>query len=96
MITRIFRVQIKPELKHQFEAKFADISVQAVTAAKGCSRVAIGKPTKWSPNEYVMITDWQDEQALINFAGTDWNRAVIPPGMEQYVESCSLHHYQNW
>ena len=96
MITRIFRVQIYPDLRDEFEAKFADISVKAVQAIKGFNRVSIGKPTKFSPNEYVMISEWKDEQALINFAGSDWNRAVIPQGMEKFVASCSVHHYQNW
>jgi len=27
------------------------------------------KPAKWAPNEYAMISEWQNEAALISFVG---------------------------
>lgn len=96
MITRIFRVAIHPELREEFEAKFAEISVKAVKDCAGHISVSIGKPTKWSLNEYVMISEWKDESALANFAGESWNKAVIPPGMEKYLVECWVHHYENY
>ena len=96
MITRIFRVQIKPHLRQEFEEKFATVSVQAVDSKEGFCDVAIGRPTRWDPDEYVMISRWENEQALVQFAGSDWHQAIIPAGMEKFVESCSVHHYEAW
>ena len=96
MITRIFRVQIKPERRKEFEAKFADISIKAVESKKGFCDVSIGKPTKWAPDEYVMISKWENEEALRNFAGPNWHQAVIPEGMEIFLGSCWVHHYKEW
>ena len=95
-ITRIFRVRIVPELRHEFEEKFSTVSVHAVDETFGFLAVSILRPTKWSPDEYAMISRWQDETALKAFAGDNWNRAVIPPGMEKFVAECSVHHYGSW
>ena len=96
MITRIFRVVIHPEFREEFEAKFAEISVKAVEECTGHISVSIGKPTKWSPDEYVMISEWEDESALKNFAGESWSKAFIPPGMEKFLVECWVHHYEDY
>jgi len=96
MITRIFRVRIDPGLRDEFEQKFSSISIDAVQKQKGFISVEIGKPTKWSPDEYVMISRWSDEDALRMFVGEKWNYAHIPEGMEQYVKECWVHHYQSY
>ncbi len=96
MITRIFRVQITPALREEFEEKFATISIEAVESREGFKSVSIHKPTKWAPNEYVMISEWKNEESLARFAGNDWHQAVIPEGMEKFVEACWVHHYGEW
>lgn len=95
-ITRIFRVRIRSELKQEFEEKFSSVSVRAVEEASGSLAVSILKPTKWAPDEYAMISQWENEAALKAFAGEQWNHAVIPPGMEKFVDECWVHHYESW
>ncbi|GMR07962.1 MAG: hypothetical protein BMS9Abin26_0967 [Gammaproteobacteria bacterium] len=96
MIIRIFRVRIDPALRDEFEAKFADISIRAVEAADGFISVEIGKPSVWAPDEYVMISRWQNEEALRKFAGDSWNQAHIPSGMEKFIMKCWVHHYESF
>ena len=96
MITRIFRVRIDPKLRGEFEKKFADVSVKAVESSRGFISVSIGKPTMWEPDEYVMISQWEDEAALREFAGEAWNRAYIPPGMEKFLQQCWVHRYESF
>ena len=43
--------------------------------------------------EYIMISNWKDLKSLQHFVGDDWGKALIPDGMEKYVEDCWLHHY---
>jgi heme-degrading monooxygenase HmoA len=95
-ITRIFRIQIIAELRHEFEEKFASVSVLAVNEASGFISLVILKPTKWTPDDYAMISLWENEASLQAFAGEEWKRAVIPPGMERFVVECSVHHYESW
>ncbi len=93
MITRIFRAQIYPNLKDEFEKQFADISLNVVRAAKGLVSVEIGKPTPWTPDEYGMISTWENELVLAEFAGENWNQAHIPARMEKFIKQCWIHHY---
>lgn len=93
MIIRIFRTTIHPEMRVEFERDFESLSVEAVSRRKGFVSCHIGKPTEWNPDEYAMITVWENESALASFAGEEWNRAVIPPGMEKYPISFSVEHF---
>lgn len=95
-ITRIFRVRIVPELRQEFEENFSSVSVHVVNEARGFLGVSIHKPTKWAPDEYAMISQWENEAALKAFAGEKWSQAVIPPGMEKFVVECWVHHYESW
>ena len=95
-ITRVFRLRIKAGLRDEFEEKFADISVREVQSASGMVSVSIHRPTKWSPDEYAMITVWTDEESLASFAGENWNQPVIPDGMEMFVQESSVAHYESW
>lgn len=95
-ITRVFRVKIKAELRDEFEPLFQSVSLAAVSNASGFIEASIGKPTKWAPDEYVMISAWANEQSLVDFVGADWNEAHIPDGMEKYVDTCRVHHYRSF
>ncbi|CAK0760558.1 ABM domain-containing protein [Gammaproteobacteria bacterium] len=95
-ITRIFQVRIVPDLRQEFEEKFSSVSVHAVNEAPGFLSVSILKPTKWTPYEYAMISQWKNEASLKAFAGEEWKHAVIPPKMEKFVVECWVHHYESW
>ncbi|MEM7278755.1 MAG: antibiotic biosynthesis monooxygenase family protein [Pseudomonadota bacterium] len=95
-ITRVFKVEVRSELVDDFEEKFAAISVDITQSAPGNLSVDVLRPTKWTPYEYAMLSTWKDEASLQAFAGDNWNRAVIPDGMEKYVASCSVSHYKSW
>ena len=94
MITRVFRVCIHPALRAEFEQSFTSTSIKAVTGQPGFVSVSIGKPTRWAPDEYIMISQWKDEQSLVDFVGHNWNEAHIPEGMERFVVECWVHHYE--
>ncbi|MEM7381252.1 MAG: antibiotic biosynthesis monooxygenase [Bacteroidota bacterium] len=93
MIIRIFKAVVPTEQHQEFEEKFKAISVPVVENSKGIISLDIGKPTTWNPKEFVMVSRWESEQDLIDFAGTSWNQAHIPNGMEKYIESCTVDHF---
>jgi len=88
LITRIYRVIIIPDLRREFEEKFSTISVKAVNDAADIISVSIVKPIKWVPDEYAMISVWENEASVKAFAGEGWNHVVIPSGMEKFVAEC--------
>jgi len=93
MIIRIFKASVPLELHEEFQAKFKAISVPIVKNYQGLISLEIGKPTKWNPTEFVMISRWEKEINLIDFAGEKWNKAHIPKGMEDYITACSVDHF---
>ncbi len=95
MITRIYRVRIHTELRDEFEPLFQTVALGSVTKFAGCARVVIGGPAKGTPDEYAMITEWTDADALTEFAGEEWSVAHIPPGMEKFVQECWVHHFEH-
>ncbi len=95
-ITRVFRVEVHGELKSEFEPKFNSVSRDMVEKAAGCIRQRVLKPTRWTPNEYAMISEWETEADLMAFVGEDWNQSVIPPDMARYAKSHCVSHFQSW
>ena len=95
MITRIYRVKIHPETRADFEPLFRTVARQSVENCTGCMRVVVGMPAAQTPDEYAMITEWSDSEALSAFAGSDWSVAHIPEGMEPFVDTCWVHHFQH-
>jgi len=80
----------------EFEERFLSVSVPFVRAAPGLVSVTVGRPTRWAPEEYVMISVWRTEADVATFAGENWSKAAIPHGMEKYVSECWVHHYENF
>ena len=93
MIMRIFQVTIFSEMREEFERDFNSISISSVAGQDGMESVFIGSPSKYSPDEYSMITYWSSEDDLKKFAGEEWNKPVIPDEMERYVRDSSVAHY---
>ena len=97
MIIRIFRVRIRPEQRAAFERDFGEISIPHrphVQAQQGLVSITVGNPAKWKPEDYLLITTWENEKALLSFAGSSWNEAVIPESMEKYVVECWVDHFE--
>ncbi len=95
MIIRVFRASIPKELHDEFEVKFKAISVPMVKAYSGLISLEIARPSQWNPDEFLMISRWESESDLINFAGEQWNEVHIPVGMEKYIAECSVSHYED-
>ncbi|PWJ13845.1 antibiotic biosynthesis monooxygenase family protein [Jannaschia seohaensis] len=95
MITRVYIVRIVPALREEFEPLFKTVARASVAGCAGCSHVTVGFPSSNAPDDYAMITVWESEDSLCNFAGSDWTVPHIPPGMEKFVDTCWLHHFHH-
>ena len=93
MIVRVFRATIPRSLHGEFEKKFREVSAPLVQSRSGLVSVEIARPTRWNPDEFVMVSRWNDEESLIAFAGESWHKPHIPAGMEQYISEFSVDHY---
>lgn len=96
MLTRIYRVQIVPELRAEFELKFQEVASEFIEGRPGLVSCEIARPMAPSPAEYLMITKWNDLDAVIAFAGETWHEPVIPEHMRKYTIESWLHHYESF
>lgn len=94
MIIRIFRATVPTALHAAFEEKFLGVSLPFVRSQRGLITVSIGRPTRWAPEEYAMVSVWEREEDIRAMAGEQWNQAFIPSGMETYIRECWVHHYE--
>nr|WP_299383677.1 antibiotic biosynthesis monooxygenase [Allomuricauda sp.] len=94
MVIRVFTAEVPKVLHFEFEARFKEISLPLVQGQRGLLRLEIARPTQWDPNCFAMISYWESEADIKNFAGENWNQAHIPAGMEKYIRSCSVQHFE--
>ncbi|QLC24579.1 hypothetical protein HFP57_05750 [Parasphingopyxis algicola] len=94
MIIRIFRACIKIGLEDEFEEKYRTVSVPFMESCQGMESVSIGRPTQWTPDDYVMVSEWTSLQALQDALGSAWHEAHIPAGMEHLIASCAVEHFE--
>lgn len=95
-ILRIFRVRIDSAFRQEFEEKFSSTVLYKIKEAPGFISASVYKPTKWNPDEYAMISQWESEAALQAFFGERWNEPAISRGAEEFVVASWLHHFESW
>jgi len=91
MILRIFTIEIIPEFREEFEAKYKVVSLNLVKSNDGFISAEIGRNI--NDNTYVMVSKWENLAAIKKFAGASWNKAVIPAEMEKYAITYDIKHY---
>ena len=94
MIIRIFTAQIHENLKDEFEEKLSSISIPFVEAHKGVIDIKVGRPLDSSTHEFLMISRWENLEDLKRGFGQTWQDPKIPEGMEQYIHTCEVKHFE--
>ena len=94
MIVRVFRVKINDGFGEEFEKAFDQISLPLIRAQKGLVSFSFGKVIDNEKDEYSLITIWESQDALIDFCGKAWDQALIPHGMEKYINECWVYHFE--
>jgi heme-degrading monooxygenase HmoA len=63
-VIRIFRVRIDSVFRQEFEELFSFVALHKINEAEGFISASIHKPTKWNPDEYAMVSQWENEASL--------------------------------
>lgn len=92
-IIRVFRAKAKPGSETAFKSFFLKDALGIVKSQRGLSGVQIGLPTPERPRDFLMITVWDSLEALVGFAGENWNEAVIDPREAPMLSQVSVEHY---
>jgi heme-degrading monooxygenase HmoA len=95
MIIRVFRPRVQPGKQEEFERFLRETAIPFVSGHEGLVAQHVCRPTAASPDEFVYVAVWRDLEALRNFAGEDWTKAVIDPGEEHMLRETFLSHYES-
>ena len=60
MIIRVFRAKVQVGKAGAFEQKVRELSIPLVQRARGMVAFYSGRPMQPTPDEFVMVTLWQD------------------------------------
>jgi len=96
MVIRVFRARVQPGKQAEFEALARRLSVPLVQKQKGLLGFYAGRPLGHSRDEFVMITLWEDLEAVKAFVGPDWEQAVVPEEERPVLADSFVHHYQSY
>ena len=93
MIIRFFRALVHDGQQKAFLKFFTETALPLIRSQEGLVSVTVGLPDETSANEFCMVTVWRDLDALKQFAGNDWKRAVIHPEEAHLLKMTFVHHY---
>jgi len=94
MIIRVFRAKVRPGKQEEFERLVRDQSIPLVTRQKGLIAFYSARPFGSNSNEFVGVSVWKDISDVKAFAGSDWEKSVIPADELPLLETTSTNHYE--
>ena len=94
MILRVFRAVVHEGKQADFEKFFLEQAVPHVGRQPGLVSLSVGRPLPSSPTEFVMTMLWEDLNSVKQFAGSDWQQAVILEDERHLIQAVFVHHYE--
>jgi heme-degrading monooxygenase HmoA len=96
MIIRVFRARPQPGTADEVARLAEETSIPFVDAQPGLVARYTGRGVGATGEELVMVTVWEDLDALKNMTGAEWEQAVIPDErLEPLIAESFLHHYES-
>lgn len=93
MIIRVFHATTHEGRADEFREFFVDVALPLVRSFPGLVSARIGLPLEDTPNSFLMISTWSSIEGLKEFAGENWDEAVIDPREEHLLSAVSVFHY---
>ena len=94
MIIRVFRTKVRPGTHRQYEALIRQQVVPLMLEAPGLVTLHVGLPLDDPPDEFLLMSVWQDLAAMRAFIGSRWREPLVVPGEEHLVLHSIVDHYE--
>jgi heme-degrading monooxygenase HmoA len=94
VIIRVFRTKVRPGTHKQYEALIRERVVPLMLQAPGLISLHAGFPLDDPPEEFLLMSVWQDLASMKEFVGRRWREAVVLPGEEHLVLHSIVDHYE--
>ena len=92
-IVRVFSAVVHPGKEEEFKSFFLNEAISNVRKHKGLVSVQVGLPLEETPQKFLMTTVWTSIEALSEFSGENWQKAVIDPREKDLVAKVRVDHY---
>jgi hypothetical protein len=95
MLIRVFRATPKPGKQDELVRLIEEVSVPFVDGQPGLIGRFTGQGLGATGAEIVMISLWEDLDALTTMTGEDWESGVIPDArLSERIDCWSVAHYR--
>jgi len=97
MIIRVFRARPNPGAAEELARLAEEVSIPFVDAQPGLVARYTGRGAGATADELVMVSVWEDLEAMKNMTGEDWDNPVIPDErLEPLIAESFLHVYESF
>ena len=95
MIIRIFRARAKSGAADELTRVAKEIAIPFVDQHSGLVARYAGRSIGTAGDELVMITVWEDLEAMKGMTGEKWEEPVLPyDGADELIDEMFLDHYE--
>ncbi len=96
MIIRIFRARPQSGTVDELARLAEEVSIPFIDGQPGLVARYTGRGLGATGDELVMVSVWEDLEAMKNMTGDDWESPVIPDErLETLIAESFLHHYES-
>ncbi len=96
MIIRVFRARPMPGNVGELARLAEEIAIPFIEGQPGLVARHTGRGVGATGEELVMVSVWEDLDAMKSMTGDDWESPVIPDErMEPLIAESFLHHYES-
>ena len=96
MIARVWTARARPDGADAYVAHFNDHVLPALEAVDGCQGATLLRRARGESTELVVISWWVSEDAIREFAGDNFERAVVADEARRVLTSYedTVRHYE--
>ncbi len=92
MIIRVYRAQVHPGKEADFERLVQADAIPLMKRQPGLVTVHLGR--EWhGASEFVLVSIWQDLEALKGFAGENWQQPLVLHPEEKVLAKTWVEHF---
>ncbi len=94
MIIRVFRSRVKPGMHEEYERLLRETVIPLMLQAPGLVKLHVGTPLDDPPQEFLLMSVWDNISSLRAFFGRRWRESVVVPGEAHLVAEAIVDHYE--
>jgi heme-degrading monooxygenase HmoA len=93
MIIRELNATVPPQAQAEYEELLREHTIPLMRAEPGLLYLHVGTPMPETPDQYVIVSVWDDLDSLKDYTGGAWEEHDLLPGLGRLVQSASVRLY---